>query len=334
MRKQSTLKRLSSNKNLSLVVIMAVIIVFFEIMNPGYLGKSNILILLKSTSLTGIIGVGVGCLLISGQVDLGAGAEAGLGGVLAALLLQAGMPWPLAAIIAIIFGMVAGAINAFLANGLNMMAFIATIGMSSVWQGVGYVLTRANAVKFSNEAFIKIGATSILWGYIPLSYIIMVALMVIYGVILAKTKFGRSMYMCGGNRDAARLAGINPKRVTTLLFINCGAISALGGVLLTSNMRKGDPTPLTLGMDSITAAVLGGVSFMGGSGGMGGLFIGLMLLNTFNNGLTVIQLRAYWQIFAQGALLIIALAVDFYRERSRLRALKASKNAALAAKQS
>ena len=325
MKKESRLKALSSHKGLTLLAIMVILIVVFAIINPGYIGRSNVMIMTKGMSFTGFLGLGIACLLIGGGVDLGTGATAGLAGVLCGLVLQAGYPWPLAVIVAVVFGAAAGAVNAFLVNGLNMMPFIATIGMSSVWQGVSFVSTRANPVKWSNAAFDKLGTITFFDGYMPLSFLILIVLMIAYGFILQKTKAGRSIYICGGNRNAARLAGINPKKVTTLLFINCSSVSALGGVMLAANMRRGDPMPLPQGMDAITAAILGGVSFMGGSGGVGGLFIGLMLLTTFSNGLNVVQLKSYWQIFAQGILLIIALTVDFYRDQSRQKALKAAK---------
>lgn len=326
MKKAKRRKALSSFKGLTLLGIMVVLAVLFTLMNPGYIGKANIMIMTKSLCLTGFLGIGTACLLIGGGIDLGTSSTAGLGGVLCGFVLAAGLPWPVAVIAALIFGAIAGALNAFLVNGLNIEPFIATIGMSSVWQGVSYVTTRANPVKFSNTAFNSLGTTTFFGGYIPLSFLILVVLMIAYGFILRKTKAGRSIYMCGGNRNAARLAGMNPKKVRTMLFINCSVLSAFGGVMFAANMRKGDPTPFTNGMDAITASILGGVSFMGGSGGIGGLFLGLMLLSIFSNGLTVIQLRSYWQIFAQGVLLIIALAVDYYRERSRHKALKAAKH--------
>lgn len=321
MMKTRTKSMLLNSKLFPLVVIIAVIVVFFFAMNPGYLGKSNILILLKSASLTGILGVGVGMLLISGQIDLSTSAVAGLAGVLVALLLQHGMAWPLAVLITLGFGLVAGAIVALLVNLLNMMAFIATIGISSVWAGMAYVLTRATPVKFTNDSFIQLGSRSFFGGYVPLVFLIMLVLLVVYGILLKNTTFGRTIYICGGNRNAARLAGKNPRKVDAILFINSGGIAALGGIMLTANMRKGDPTELTQGMDAVTAAILGGISFTGGSGGMGGVFVGLMLLSLFKNGLTMVGLKSYWQILAQGLLLILALMFDYYRENKRLKML-------------
>jgi ribose/xylose/arabinose/galactoside ABC-type transport system permease subunit len=304
-------------------------------MRPSYLGSNNILIILKSASITGLLGIGVGMLLISGQVDLATSSVSVISSVFVAMLLSAGLPWTLAVLITLIFGALSGLITSILVNKLNMMSFIATIGLSSIWQGLALVITRSNPIKFKNDAFLKIGSTAI--GYdqehklIPLMFIILVVLIIVYGFILSQTKFGRSVYMCGGNRNAARLAGIKPKKIHTLLFVNCGAIASLAGVFIASNFRKGDPTARTEGLDAITAAVLGGILFTGGAGGTGGLLTGLMLLSFFNNGIIAVGLKNYWQIFARGALLILALLFDYYREKQRLKMLKASADEAASA---
>jgi ribose transport system permease protein len=150
---------------------------------------------------------------------------------------------------------------------------------------------------------------------------------------MSSTRFGRRMYMAGGNPNAARLAGINPKRITTTLYINNSVIACLAGSLMAARMHMGSPSAIAgSDLDAITAAVLGGVSFMGGGGNMVGVFIGLLLLNSFKNGLVVVGLDSYYQVVASGLLLIAALTLDFFREKSRIKNLKLSKNPALAAK--
>ena len=314
--------RLLHNKVTLLVAIWVIVVVFFTIMKPSYIRPQNILILLKSATFTGLLGLGVGLLLISGQVDLSTGSVTVISAVLVSSLLKAGMPWLPAALITLVFGAVTGTIVAVFVNGLDMMAFIATIGMSSVWSGLALVVTRGNPVKFLNDSFLRIGSTTF-GNTIPLLFIILLVLIIFYGLLLTQTKFGRSMFMCGGNRNAARLAGINPKKVHSILFVNCGFISSLCGVLYASSFRRGDPVALAIGLDAITAAVLGGISFTGGTGGTGGFLVGLMLLSFFNNGITAVGLSSYWQTFARGALLIIALLLDFFRENQRLKMLKA-----------
>jgi ribose transport system permease protein len=273
-------------------------------------------------SLSGMLGVGMACLLISGGVDLAVGAEACLGGIICSFLLQENIPWPLALFIAVIYGACAGAVNALLVNRFNFMGFIATIGMSSIYSGISLVVTNGQNIPISNKSFWNIGTIAILKIF-PMPFLIMLVLIIIYGFVLMFTRFGRSCYMCGGNSLAARLSGLNPKKTTSILYINCGALGALAGSVFAARMHSASPTAVQTGaMDAITAAVLGGIPFLGGAGSMGGFFLGLLLLTSFNNGLTVIDLQSYWQIVAQGSLLIIALCADFLNERSRIRALK------------
>jgi ribose/xylose/arabinose/galactoside ABC-type transport system permease subunit len=222
---------------------------------------------------------------------------------------------------AILFGAGAGLVNAFLVNVLNIMSFIATIGMSSVWMGIGYVATGARAVPVP-ESFWALG-TYRLFNIIPLPFIIMLLLYLIYGGVLTQTGMGRKIYMSGGNRASSRLCGLNPKKISTFLFINSGAIAGFAGAILAARMHNANPNAAaTASLDAITAAVLGGVSFVGGVGGMGGCFFGLLLINAFSNGLTGVNLPTYWQLVAQGALLICALGVDYLGSRKRTGIIK------------
>ena len=314
-----------------LVVVTIAVVVFFSLMNPNYLRAQNILITLIMTSFIGFLGLGVGLLLISGHIDLSTGAVTVMSAVLVALLINNGMPWPVAALITLVFGAAAGAITAFLVNGLNMMSFIATIGMMSVWSGLALVVTNGNPITINDPGFWALSDARF-FGAIPVLFIILLFFVVLYGFILSQTKFGRSIYIVGGNKNAARLAGINPKRVQNILFINSGAISALCGILFASNFRRGDPVAITLGMDAVTAAVLGGISFTGGAGGTGGFLVGLLLLNFFNNGLNISGAGAYWQTIARGLILVAALMLDFLRERQRSKLLRAGAAELAAAK--
>lgn len=318
------LKKQLASKNATLIAVLVVVIVVSCLLNPNYLGKDNIGSILNTMSLAGTLAVGLGCLIISGQINLAAGAEGCLGGLIAAMLIRAGLPWPAALVFALLYGVVAGLITSYLCNVLNFTAFIVTIAMQSVYKGIGLALTNSQNVAINNQSFWEIGSTMV-FGVIPLPFVIMVALFIIYGLILSYTRFGRKVYMCGGNSNAARLAGINPKKIHTALFINCSVISALGGVILSARMHSASPSNVFgTEFDAITGAVLGGIAFTGGSGGMFGCFLGLLLLSCFNNGMVGAGLQSYWSIVARGVLLVIALAIDYFRELSRRNALKAS----------
>ena len=320
----SGIKKAFASKNVTLAFVLLAVIALFRILNPYYLSGDNIGSILNTMSLAGTLAVGLGCLLISGQVDLSAGAVGCLGGILAALLMQAGVPWPFAVLLALAYGVIAGILTALLCNTFNFVAFIATLALMSVYKGVGYVLTNSQNIPVGDKVFWAIGDSSIIG--IPTPFVIMTALYIIYGFILTYTRFGRRIYMCGGNPNAARLAGIDSRKIHTILFINCTTISSLGGIVLTARMHAASPLNVFgTEFDAITGAVLGGVAFTGGKGGMLGSFLGVLLLSCFNNGMVGLGLKSYWSIVARGALLVIALAIDYFRESTRQRSLKAAK---------
>ena len=316
-------RKVLASKNITLVFVLFAVIVFFRLLNPYYLGVDNIRSILNTMSLAGMLSVGLACLLISGQINLAAGAEGCFGAILAALLMQAGVPWPVAVLGALVFGALSGLLTSFLCNVLNFVAFIATIALQSVYRGAGMVITNAQNLPIGDQGFWAIGAST--YFGIPAPFVIMSVLFIIYGFILTYTRFGRRVYMCGGNPNAARLAGINTKRMHTVLFVNCSALSALGGVVLAATMHAASPNNVFgTEFDAITGAVLGGVAFTGGKGGLLGCFIGILLLSCFNNGMVGIGLASFWSLVARGALLILALALDYFRESSRQKAQKSS----------
>ena len=322
-----TSKRISGvlkSKTAMVVYLLILVTAFFGIWNEGFLGTENIRAILISMSLTGMIAVGVTMLLICGEIDLSAGAETCMGGIFVVLMIQAGIPWPIALILTIICGGIMGAILAFFVNKVGLMAFISSMAMISVYNGLAKILTDSQNIAIDQKyaSYYTIGSGTI-FGVIPVPFLIMAVLMIIYGFILYASDFGRSIYMCGGNRAAARLCGINRKKITTILFINNGAICALAGAVLAARMHNASPIAAATGnTDAITAAVLGGVAFRGGQGTMFGCFVGLALMMVFNAGLTASGLSAYWQIVVQGLLLLVALLVDFFNERSRKKALE------------
>ena len=328
MESKNGIKKILSGKNFTLIIVWAVIVILFWIINKNYLSLDNIRNIFNSAFVSGTIAVGMACLLISGQIDLSAGNTGMMAGVIIAFLLKGNMPWVPALLITLVFGAATGLINAFLANVLNFMSFISTLAISTAFGGLALVLTNAQNIAISNRSFWALGSTNVL-SIFPLPFFITIILLIVYGFILSNTRFGRRMYMAGGNPNAARLAGINPKKITTALFVNNSCISCIAGSLMAARMHMGSPSAITgSDLDAITAAVLGGVSFMGGGGGMAGVFIGLMLLNSFKNGLVVVGLDSYYQVVASGVLLIAALMLDFFREKSRIKNLKANKIAA------
>jgi ribose transport system permease protein len=164
-----------------------------------------------------------------------------------------------------------------------------------------------------NQNFINLGTYRILG--IPIPVWLLIVCFIVFGIILSKTYFGRSTYVIGGNQYAARLAGLNPTSILFKLYVITGVLAALTGILLAARMNSGQPTAATgLEFTTVTAAVLGGATLAGGLGTMLGTFIGMIILQAFNNGLIMLNVQIFWQNVAQGLLLIVALAFDYFRK--------------------
>jgi ribose transport system permease protein len=328
---RQTIKTLVNVKEFTLIIVIALCVYLFWAINPNYLSLGNLRAIFNSAFVMGTLAVGLSCLLISGTIDLSSGNTGMLAGIIIALLLKAGVPWVPALLITLVFGAVTGLLNAFLVNRMRFVPFISTLAVSTIFSGTSLVITNGANIPVNNNGFLALGSTNI-WIF-PLPFLIMFVLLIVYGVVLSATGFGRRAYMTGGNANAARLAGINPKKILTVLFVNNGVIACLAGTILASRMAMGSPSSVSgSDLDGITAAVLGGVAFTGGAGNMLGVFFGILLITSFQNGLVVSNLNAYYQVVAKGILLIAALVLDYYRERGRLKSQNASRASELTAK--
>lgn len=319
---QRRVRRLTEKKEFILFLFLFAVVYIFWLINPNFLSLSNIKGIMNSAFAMGMLAIGIGCLLISGQTDLSAGSTGMFATILIAMLLRGGMPWGAALIIVLLFGVVTGLVNAFLVNVLHFMSFISTLAVSTVFGGLALIVTNAQNISIGNKSFCNIGSYMV-FGVIPLPFLLLAVVFVIYGIILTYTGFGRRVYMVGCNQNAARLAGINSKKLTTILFVNGSVLACLTGVVMAARMHMGSPTSVSGSeMDAITVAVLGGIAFTGGCGNMLGVAIATVLIAAFQNGLVVAGLSSYYQIVAKGILLIAALLLDYSRERSRRKSLK------------
>jgi ribose/xylose/arabinose/galactoside ABC-type transport system permease subunit len=273
----------------------------------------------------GMMLIGLSSLIIGGEIDLSVSAQATISAMLFAQLCASfpQIPWGVNVVICMLLGVGIGLIYTFLVNVLKFMSFIATIGTSAVLAGLASVWTNANVVPIRQESFNEMGKIAF-FGRLPLLFIVMMIVLVIFGVVMAKTSYGRSIYMLGGNRTAARLSGLNPDRIRMKLFIQNSVLACVAGIFWASQMKLASPTAIVAALpdlSAITAAILGGVAFMGGKGNLAGAFAGMLLLNVFSNMLNVLRVPAYWNVFAQGALLIAALVFDHISNQQHERQL-------------
>ena len=310
------LKKSDFADKLSLIIALLVLVMFFSFMNPHYFSMQNFVNIMVTCSLMGFIAIAETNLIIANQIDLAAGSVAAFSGVLAAVLVKSGVNPALAFLLTVFAGACIGSLNACAINFLKIQPFIATLASMSIVRGFAYILCDGKAVSISNAAFIKFGTIQVI-GKITLPVLILIIAFLIFGYVLSRTYFGRSVYVLGGNPYAARLAGLTPKIIVFKLHIISGSLAAIAGVLLAARMNSGQPSAsVGLEFDGVTAAILGGCAFTGGVGTMLGTFIGMLILQCFNTGLVMLSVQVFWQNVAQGSLLIVALAFDYYRKTS------------------
>ena len=325
-KKETVLKRFASavgGNNLVLIGAIIVVFILFTAINPNYLTWTNFVNLLVAASLVGIVAVGHTYLIIAGQNDLSPGSLCAFCGVAVALFLQWGLPIPVAILLTLGCGVLCGLFNAWMVNCIKLEAFIATLVTQTMVRGFAQLICDGRPVAISNQSFIKIGTARFL--SIPVSVWITIIAFIVFGFILARTRFGRSIYAIGGSSEAARLAGLNPRRIVTISFIIIGVLTALGGVVFAARMNAGQPSAnVNLEFDAITAVILGGVSFAGGVGSMFGTVLGVLLIQAFGTGLIMVNVPSFWQSVAKGALLLAALTFDYIRKERREKELIAA----------
>jgi ribose/xylose/arabinose/galactoside ABC-type transport system permease subunit len=304
---------------------------------------NNIRTLFMNMTSSGVMMVGMACLLMSGSIDLSTDSQAILGTVMFVNLIKAlpSVPWGALFVMSCVLMVAIAFLHSFLVNTLGFMPFIATIGTSSIYTGLASVWTKASDVAFSRPSFQALSKLDLkLFTYttstgkeltfvIPFLFIVTAFIIIVYALMLTQTQAGRKIYLVGGNRQAARLAGIDPTKISTALMINNSILALVGGLMWVLRNNKASIT-LSMSMPSMggmTAAILGGVSFMGGGAtGLGGAFVGLLLINTFTFSLEYYpglnsQAWDWLQIMLGGLILIIALVIDTVSARSQMKKL-------------
>jgi ribose transport system permease protein len=307
---------LHSEKLGLLFALILVIAVFSVLTNGNFISHNNIINILIASAIVGMVVIGECYLLITAHVDLSPGSVAAFSGVLVSLLLRNGMPLAPAVLVVIVIGLCVGYINSLLVNRLKLEAFIATLATMSIFRGLAFIICGGKAVFVTNMAFLKMGSGRILG--VPIPVIIFLVSYVVFMVILGRTRFGRNVYMVGGNAVAARLAGINAQKLRAKIYMMTSGFAALGGIIQAGRMSSGQPmTSEGLEFDAVTAVVLGGVAMSGGVGSLSGALIGLFIMQGFNNGLMMMNVPSFWQTVSRGLLLIVALSFDYIRNLKR-----------------
>ncbi len=298
-----------------LLAVVILLMMGFGVASPNFLSGGNILAILLQASVVGILALGQTFVLITGGIDLSVGSIVAVSAVCSASLALI-MPVPLALVLGIVIGGLAGLINGLLIMLTKITPFIVTLGTMSIYAGLALIITGGRAIYN-----VPVDYENILSGHIagiPIPIILVIALTVIAALVIKFTRFGEYLIAVGGNKEVARLAGIRITTITVGAYIVSGAAAGLGGEVLVSRLGAADPT---IGGDlllvAIAATVMGGTKLEGGEGSMVGALIGAILLAALTAGLTSMNVQAFYQQVAVGAAIIIALLVDQIARRQR-----------------
>lgn len=294
-----------------IVLILLLVMITFAIINPVFISLQNMINILKQVSIMGVLSVGMTFVLLTGGIELSMGATVSLVCItLSMYVVNAGLPIGLAMIICILEAVLVGFLNGILVAKIKVPPLIMTLGMATFLEGFNFTICGGLPV-YGLPASLKWTGQFNLFGVIPILVIVMVIMLLIGMFILNKTYTGRYFYAIGSNEDATKLSGINADRVRLLAYVMAGLTSGVAGILMLGRIGSGQPSAGdSLGMDVLTACVLGGVSLTGGKGKVINAFIGILIIGALSNGMAIAGMDTFAQRMIKGLVLIFAVVVD------------------------
>ena len=313
-------KRILSSELMTTVMILIVIFLLISILSPYFLTKSNLIAVFRGMSFYVIAGIGMTLTLLVGEIDISIGSVAGMGAIMVTWLAsRIGLPPVFAIIVTLVACSVVGLVNGVLVVKFKLPPFVATIAALYYARAIAMIITQGYVIYPISDIFIKIGEAAPLG--LSWAGIVAIVLVVIFEFILRKTSYGRAILATGDNKEVAKLAGINIERTKISCFTLCSTLAAISGMMVAMQLESGQPTIGTgWELQVIAACAIGGISLLGGSGSMVGLFLGVCIMNILNNALVLLQVNTHYQDLVIGVVMVIAVLFDIYRRMKKLRA--------------
>lgn len=288
---------------------LLIIIITFSFLSPVFFTIPNLLNILQQSSINALIALGMTLVIISGGIDLSVGPTAALSAVLGATMMVAGVPVPLAILATLGIGAICGVFSGSLVAYAGLQPFIVTLGGLSLFRAVALIYTGGNPV-FGIPTEFRSLINSEIFG-IPTPIVIVAVIALVLWTVMNKTPLGEYILAVGGNEEAARVAGVPVKRTKVTVFVISGTLASLASLILIGRLGAAEPTIGNLWeLDAIAAAAIGGASLMGGKGSVVGTIIGAIILGVLRNGLTLLNIQAFYQLLATGLIIIIAMLID------------------------
>lgn len=319
-------------------IALIVIATFFSILTPNFLSMANLVIMSKHVAINAFLAIGMTFVIITGGIDLSVGSIVGLAGMVAGLLINEGLILPMfgvtvyfnvwaVMIITLILGTFIGGINGLIITKFNVVPFIGTLGMLYIARGAAMLSsggkTFSNLVgkpELGNTGFPTLGTGTIIG--VPISIWLMVILGLVAAYVALKTPLGRHIYAVGGNENAAKLSGVKVHKVKIIVYMFSGFCSAIAGLVIASQLVASHPlSGDTFELNAIAAVVLGGTSFNGGIGTIGGTIVGAFVIGVLGDGLVMMGVSSFWQMVIKGVVIIAAVVIDQIQSKMQAKAV-------------
>lgn len=291
---------------------------FLAFATDSFFSVRNFLNILDQITVLGIMAVGMTFVILIGGIDLSVGSVLALSMmVLGYANVEAGLPMSVAIAAALLASAVTGMIAGLMITAFRVPPFIATLAMMSIARGVANMITDGSQI-IGFPAWFNMGAIIRHGGFLTTTVAVMLVVFLVAFLFQRYREGGRALYAVGGNPEVARLAGISVKRVTVLTYTACAALSGLAGVLLAARLDAVQPSSgVAYELDAIAAVVIGGTSLSGGTGGVGGTLVGVLIIGVLRNGLNLLSVSPFLQAVIIGLVIVLAVAAETFKHRGR-----------------
>jgi Ribose/xylose/arabinose/galactoside ABC-type transport systems, permease components len=308
----------SELKKYTILLVLLVLIVLFAFSSPYFLTVRNIVNIITQNTYFIIAAIGLSFVMIGGGIDLSVGYQMSLVGVTTAMLMvQFNLPVWLCILIGLLLGTALGTLNGLIIANIKVFPLIVTLATSTVFQGLSYLISQAKTYRSYPDSFLWITHAKVLG--MPFDVFLTIVIVLFASFTYSKTKFGWNVMAIGGNEEASRLAGIKTKSLRVAVYAICGFFVAIATMVM---IAKSNTTSSSFGPGTeftcLTAAIIGGISFMGGEGNMLGLVTGVFMLAVLGNGMQLAGWGTYAQYIVKGLILLGAVTFDEYQKMSRL----------------
>jgi ribose/xylose/arabinose/galactoside ABC-type transport system permease subunit len=302
-------------RSYGILIAFLLICVVMTIFSPVFLTVTNILNIIRQSSIYGIMAIGMTFVILTAGIDLSVGSLLAISGAIAAGATKAGLGLELTVPIALAIGLGCGLVNGVIITAGRITPFVVTLGMMSIARGLTLIYTQGYPISGFQSGFRFIGGGDLL--AIPFPIILFILTTVIAWFILTQTRLGRYTYAIGGNEETVKLSGINANVYKTIAYVISGVTSAISALILTSRLNSAEPVAGSgYELDVIAAVVIGGTSLMGGRGSVWGTLIGALLIGVINNGMNLLGISSYFQLVVKGLIIIGAVLLDRLRQET------------------